>query len=1353
MDFLKIRERPTKKGGPIDIYPTFSTKTSKDLMTKGGAFYAIWDDRIGKWSTKQDDVIDLIDRELDKYKKSDPKYENAVVSYMEDSDSGSIDKWKKYIEKQVDKNSYHQLDQTITFLNTPVNREDYSSKCVPYELAPGDYSAWDEMLSVLYSPAERHKIEWAIGSIVTGASKSIQKFFVFYGSHGTGKSTVLNVIIELFKGYYTTFDAKSIGRYNAEFALEPFKNFPLVAIQHDGDLSRIEDNTRLNSLVSHEEMLTNEKFLSQYTLKPQAMIFMATNKPVKITDSRSGIIRRLVDISPTGKLIPRKRFEQLKRDIDYELGAIAWHCKEVFEEDPGYYDNYVPKMMMGATNDFFNFMEENYDKYKKDDFTTLNESWLRYKIYCDDAKVPYPYTKRVFKEELKNYFRQFRERFHAESDVWYYNWYGGFKIEMFSDGDIQEEITPETEESWLRFETTESIFDKIASDYPAQLTTEEGTPRMSWDKVETVLADIDTRLLHYVRVPLNHIVIDFDLKDENGNKSLEKNLKAASKFPKTYAELSKSGQGIHLHYIYNGDVAKLARLYAEDIEVKVFTGKMSLRRMLTRCNDIPIATITSGLPLKGEVKLVEKQTINDAIHLRNLIEKALRKEIEPYATKTSIDFIDHILKEAYSSGITYDVSDLEPKIMAFAASSSNHAMYCMDVADQMLYKSETEPVFIDAEDDTLVFFDVEVFPNLFIVVVKPEEKSPYYYINPDPTVIENLCKFNLVGFNNLRYDNLIFYARLLGKDEYGLFLVSQSIINEGKENSVGEEFLRSLRNSSRNLSYTDVYDFSSEKKSLKKWEIELGEHHQELGFQWDKPVPEENWKMVAEYCINDVVATEAVFKARAADFKGRLILVDLANTVAGPGSCPNDTTNTLTAKIITRNIKNPQDHYIYPDLSKRFVGYEYNRYGIDKSRYISPDVIISGKSIYKGYDPGEGGFVFARPGMYENVWCFDSASHHPSSLIAENGFGDLTDNFAELLDIRLHIKHKDYDYVRTMHDGLFAKYLETDEDAKALSYALKIAINSVYGLTAAHFDNRLRDPRNVDNWVAKRGALFMIDLMLEVEKLGYNVVHIKTDSIKVENADERCWQFIYDFGKKYGYTFEIEHIFEKICLVNDAVYVCKYSDAPENGKMAGQWDATGAQFKEPYVFKTLFSGEPIEFKDLCVTQTTSVGLGLYLDTNENLADVSSEEKELNRLISKWKKRGFELSDANEQILIEDEKATAATYGLDPQQYHMDYIRMNDLVNIIKMGHDYGFVGKAGLFCPVVPGAGGGLLVRENNGKFASAGGAKNYRWLEAETVQKNGKESEIDISYFEDLVDKAKAAINNFGDFNMFAEQ
>ena len=395
-------------------------------MIRGGDFYAVWDERKGMWSTKQDDAIDLIDSAMDEYKdkmmKEDPRFASARVLYLWNADTGMIDKWHKYCEKQL-KDNFHPLNEKLIFANTEVKRENYSSIQLPYALAPGDYSAWDEMIGTLYSPPERHKIEWSIGAVVSGDSKDIQKFVVLYGDTGTGKSTVLDVIEKLFDGYRASFNAKALGSSTSEFALEPFKNNPLVAIQQDGDLSKIEDNARLNALVSHEEMIVNEKFKGLYSSRFYAMLFMGTNKPVRITDSRSGIIRRLIDISPTGKLIPKKRYLKLKEQMNFELGAIAQHCLEVYQEDPYYYDDYIPQAMIGATNDFYNFMEEYLDDFLRKDYTTLKESWTKYQTFCNDAKVPYPYSMRSFKEELKNYFRKYEERHRLENGEYVRTWY------------------------------------------------------------------------------------------------------------------------------------------------------------------------------------------------------------------------------------------------------------------------------------------------------------------------------------------------------------------------------------------------------------------------------------------------------------------------------------------------------------------------------------------------------------------------------------------------------------------------------------------------------------------------------------------------------------------------------------------------------------------------------------------------------------------------------------------------------------------------------------------------------------------------------------------------------------------
>ena len=896
LDFLMISTRSTKRG-VIEIYPKFIIKKSSDLMIRGGDFYAIWVEERGLWSTDEQDALSIIDKYLDQYAEENKgKFEGHVrIMHMWDAESGMIDTWHKYCQKQM-RDSFHQLDDKLIFSNTKVSKKDYSSKRLPYPLEKGNVSAWDKLISTLYSPEERHKIEWSIGAIVTGDSKHIQKFMVFYGSAGTGKSTILNVIQKLFEGYYSVFDARALGSSSNSFALESFKTNPLVAIQHDGDLSRIEDNTRLNSLVSHELMTVNEKFKAAYSNRFNAFLYMGTNKPVKITDAKSGLIRRLIDVTPSGNKLTKSEYDDVTKRIDFELGAIAKYCEDIYRKDPGAYDDYVPVSMLGASNDFYNFVLDSYFTFKEQEDVPLKSAWELYKTYCDEANVPYPFSKRIFKEELKNYFIDYKDRY-TKNDTRMRSVYIGFRADKFEDEEKEEIQTPKIK--LIEFNSTESIFDKDCGKYPAQYATSKGTPSKKWDNVTTTLDDINTKELHYVKVPENHIVIDFDIPDENGEKSLERNVEEASKWPPTYAEFSKSGKGVHLHYIYTGDPKKLSAIYADHIEVKVYSGKSSLRRKLTKCNNLPIATISSGLPLKGEDKVVNFEAIKTEKGIRTLIKKNLKKEIHP-GTKPSIDFIYKILDDAYKSELKYDVSDMKPAVLSFAASSTHQADYCIKLVNKMQFKSEEPSLPVGSRpEDQIVFYDIEIFPNLFLVNWKydGEDKPVVRMINPKPAEIEELIKYKLVGFNCRRYDNHMLYARLMGYNNQQLFNLSQKIITEGK-GFFGEAY---------NISYTDVYDFAAKKQSLKKWEIELGIHHQELGLPWDKPVPEELWTQVAEYCDNDVIATEAVFHKLKGDFTAREILADLA------GMSVNDTTNSLTTRIIFGKERHP--NLVYTDLA------------------------------------------------------------------------------------------------------------------------------------------------------------------------------------------------------------------------------------------------------------------------------------------------------------------------------------------------------------------------------------------------------------------------------------------------------
>jgi hypothetical protein len=311
---------------------------------------------------------------------------------------------------------------------------------------------------------------------------------------------------------------------------------------------------------------------------------------------------------------------------------------------------------------------------------------------------------------------------------------------------------------------------------------------------------------------------------------------------------------------------------------------------------------------------------------------------------------------------------------------------------------------------------------------------------------------------------------------------------------------------------------------------------------------------------------------------------------------------------------------------------------------------------------------------------------HPTSIEQLNAFGEYTPNFADLKAARMAIKRQDFKTASTMLDGRLAPFLGNPEEAEALAYALKIVINIVYGLTSAKFDNAFRDPRNKDNIVAKRGALFMIDLKNAVQEQGYIVAHIKTDSIKIPDADPYIIRFVTEFGQNYGYDFEHEATYEKLCLVNDAVYVAKSSGC-DVGAPWECWKAVGAQFQHPIVYKSLFTKEPLSFDDYCETRSVQKG-SMYLDYN-------------------WD---------------------------TPMATHPGIPGMT-------------FVGRTGMFVPVKKD--GGALYRVHEGKTYAVTGTKGHIWVEAE-IAKLRKMKDIDTHYSDKLVDEAIRTINKFGSFEEF---
>lgn len=1338
-DFLKVVKEWDGKKQRYVYSPSFVIKPNiKDLMIRSKGLYAIYDEESGLWVTEDSVAVMMIDQQVREFAFKDAGEDamndtehGPIIKLIADTRNKLIDNWHKFCERDM-RDHWSQLNQKVIFSNTELKRSDYASIKLDYPLQECPTPYYDKLCEVLYSPDEEQKWEWAVGCIIAGDQKKIQKMLVFYGEPGTGKSTIIGKVIadNIFggyeTGYATKFEANNLTGRDS-FGTDFLEKDSVLAYDDDAELGVINSKTTLNKIISHEPIRVNCKFKPPFITKPNCLLIVGSNDPVQMSPN-SGMNRRLIDVRPTGTKLDAVTYDDCIEHLPFERSGIAWKCLQVYKKlGKHYYDHYIAEDMLSRTSPFQNFVTENYFSLK--DGVSLANAYKMYTDYAEACNFKNVLARYKFRDTLKLYFNEY-------SDMKF----SGFKPEKIGiKPEVKEESCEEKKEfsGWLNFSEETSLFDIQFKDAPAQYANDDGLPSFKWEKVKTLLRMLDTHRLHYVKVPLNHIVIDFDIKGEDGTKDFQKNLEAANAFPPTYAELSKSGSGIHLHYIYTGgDPTELSRIFGDNVEIKVFTGNASLRRKLTKCNNLPIAELNSGLPLKeGGKKVIDWEGFKNEKILRSMIIKNLRKEYHP-ATKPSIDYIEKLLCDAFTSGAHYDVRDLQNVCLAFAINSTHKADYCVAAVNRMHFCSQdvldNETEYNEEDNDyknaPIIFLDIETFPSykqakslgveippdvpedtpaLFLVNWKFMDDQPYEFddkgkvildghktksvvrmINPKPEEVESLFKYRIIGFNNRGYDNHMLYARSQGYTSEELYDLSSRLIANDPKAKFGQAY---------NLSYTDVFDFASDKKGLKKWEIALGIKHLEWNHPWDQPVPESQWVKVAEYCDNDVISTEVVFDYLAdTDFKAREIFADIA------GGTVNDTTNQLTTNTILGGDKvidfvytdfmtgkqyGPNEEWDEPIISEE----EYAAIGDDwtgvkpKNKNHFPGYHLvrfkDGKlhNMYRGVDVGRGGYVYANPGMYGRAITFDVASMHPHSVKELNLFGTHTKNYTNLMDARIFIKHKDYESAGKMFGGKLKKYLTSDKEAKRISKALKLGINACYGLTSATFPNKVRDDRNINNIVALRGALVMKTLQDNVEAMGYTVIHIKTDSIKIADPDEKITNYILNFGKEYGYTFEVEHTWKKICLVNDAVFIGMHGDDDE--EEPGVWEATGKQFAVPYVYKSLFTHEPIIFDDMCETISVKEGALhlIYDDGGDN------------------------------------------------------------------------FVGRVGLFTPVTKG--GATLYRVKDGKNYAASGTKGYKWLESGTVQclyRDQLEDYIDRSYYQKLCDDAVATISKYGDFEEF---
>ena len=242
-----------------------------DFFDRGKELYGIFDYTTKLWTQDWNKTIELIDEagyeaveaHVGKHIMDDPEYA-PIVLRMANTDNNLIDKFNKFVHSALGDN-WKPLNQNVLFSDSILKKEDYATGTLPYPLKECPTPAYDKLMSRIYGEIETEKIEWYVGAIIQGDQKKIQKILVFYGQPGSGKSTIISRLIVdiLFGGehglYCAQFSPEELAE-RGQFATAFLAKDPVVAFQDDADLSRIETNVLLNTVISHEPTKVNDKF-------------------------------------------------------------------------------------------------------------------------------------------------------------------------------------------------------------------------------------------------------------------------------------------------------------------------------------------------------------------------------------------------------------------------------------------------------------------------------------------------------------------------------------------------------------------------------------------------------------------------------------------------------------------------------------------------------------------------------------------------------------------------------------------------------------------------------------------------------------------------------------------------------------------------------------------------------------------------------------------------------------------------------------------------------------------------------------------------------------------------------------
>ena len=420
---------------------------------------------------------------------------------------------------------------------------------------------------------------------------------------------------------------------------------------------------------------------------------------------------------------------------------------------------------------------------------------------------------------------------------------------------------------------------------------------------------------------------------------------------------------------------------------------------------------------------------------------------------------------------------------------------------------------MNQDQDQYLFYDIEVFShNAFVVFKDINKKLKRVFHNNFVHLLDFIKGKTLIGFNNYWYDDKIL--------TYMLELKSVKQIKELNDKIIAGENVKFLNKAKFNsLDVFQQIDVSN--PSLKKIEGSMGKMILEssVPFSIDRPLTDQEYNEVLNYCMYDVDTTIDIYKIRVKSyFQPKHSLIEML----GKKDAIKWNTTTISANLLLKKPLPKWSNIRVEEELLELVPPEVRQLWLEKDKG-SVTIQEFGNEIQFAFGGLHGAHQTKK--RVKDVKLLDVASMYPNIILILQALGAATGKYREILEKRLQVKHTD----------------------KILSDALKLILNSVYGNLNNQY-SILYNPKAALS-VCAYGQIALFELCKRIAPFT-EIININTDGVAFIPKDDnyipayRQWEkdFFLQLEEKNFSLFLQKDVNNYIAVSPKGYLICKGGD-------------------------------------------------------------------------------------------------------------------------------------------------------------------------------------------------------------------